>query len=93
MAEWISVKDKLPSDGEYLIIVKLNILPNPKPMYKVARYAKNLHKISEYEFDKKDGGGFYGCDSEWGYFKYHDVTHWMPLPTPPKGEEDADTSD
>lgn len=88
MAEWISVKDRLPSDGQYLICYKLNTKPQSY-VFHVARFAENLHEVDEYDFDRKDVSGFYGYDSEWGYFKYHDVTHWMPLPPIPKEYEDG----
>jgi hypothetical protein len=30
--------------------------------------------------------GFYDNDPEWGDIEIDDVTHWMPLPEPPKGD-------
>ena len=69
MAEWINVKDRLPSDGQYLICYKLNTKPQSY-VFHVARFAKNLHEVDEYDFDRKDVSGFYDYDSEWGYFKY-----------------------
>lgn len=66
MAEWISVKDKLPDDGKEVLF--------------------------------SDGSsimvGWYNADEEFWELTDADmivyavdVTHWMPLPEPPKGEE------
>lgn len=35
------------------------------------------------QFDDELGWGYYGGDVD------HLITHWMPLPTPPKEERDA----
>ena len=65
--EWISVKDRLPEAGGYVVcIAKSNPFSRFMPM--VARIEKNgwVNPITE------------------GYIS--EVTHWMPLPEPPKGE-------
>ncbi len=65
--EWISVKDRLPEVGEYVIcIAKRNPFSMFMPM--VARIKKNgwVNPITEQYISE--------------------VTHWMPLPQPPKGE-------
>ena len=36
-----------------------------------------------YKFDYKNPG-WYEYDSEWGFCERNDVTHYMPLPEPPK---------
>lgn len=79
MSEWISVDDRMPDDGTYLAHTANGT------HIKILDYAKDLHKIHKFDFKKGDSG-FYGCDSEYGYYKLDDVTHWMPLPEPPKGE-------
>ena len=64
MSEWISVNDRLPKEGEFVLCAcRANI-------YEVLR--------------------FYG--NGWGHDPMHDymlgfVTHWMPLPEPPKEDE------
>ena len=70
--EWISVKDRLPKkDGEYFCYTK-------------------LHYISVYYYgkidDESDRKCFYFFDSEYGDVEANNVTHWMELPEPPKGE-------
>lgn len=65
--EWISVKDRLPENGGYVVcIAKRN--PFSRFMQMVARIEKNgwVNPITEQYISE--------------------VTHWMPLPEPPKGE-------
>ena len=65
--EWISVKDRLPDAGGYVVcIAKRNPFSRFMPM--VARIEKNgwVNPMTEQYISE--------------------VTHWMPLPNPPKGE-------
>ena len=65
--EWISVKDRLPEAGEYVVcIAKRNPFSMFMPM--VARIKKNgwVNPITEQYISE--------------------VTHWMKIPQPPKGE-------
>ena len=65
--EWISVKDRLPEAGGYVVcIAKRNPFSRFMPM--VARIVKNgwVNPITEQYISE--------------------VTHWMPIPRPPKGE-------
>ena len=65
--EWISVNDRLPEAGGYVVcIAKRNPFSRFMPM--VARIEKNgwVNPITEQYISE--------------------VTHWMPLPEPPKGE-------
>ena len=64
--EWISVDDRLPEDGEYVVcIAKRNPFSRFMPM--VARIEKNgwANPITEQYISE--------------------VTHWIPMPQPPKG--------
>ncbi len=57
--EWISVKDRLPEQGEEAICIAA------------------------------DGDMMIGKYTEWGWMfpcYFEDLTHWMPIPQPPKGE-------
>ena len=79
---WISVEERLPTaSGEYLTIQKFGI----NSFYEVCRYAISLAVVDEEQFN--DVAGWYTCE-EWGYCSNHHVTHWMPLPEAPKGEEE-----
>ena len=65
--EWISVKDRLPEAGGYVVcIAKRNPFSRFMPM--VARIEKNgwVNPMTEQYISE--------------------VTHWMPMPNPPKGE-------
>lgn len=76
--EWISVKYRLPDkDGEYLCCDK------DKYIY-ILSFAKNLLYVDKYDFGRKKRSGFYDYDIEWGYCEWDEVTHWMPMPEPPK---------
>lgn len=65
--EWISVTDRLPEAGGYVVcIAKRNPFSRFIPM--VARIEKN------------------GCVNPITEQYISEVTHWMPIPDPPKGE-------
>ena len=78
--KWISVNDRLPDEnGRYLCYCGESFIKTTD----IYSFAKNLKKVDKYDFrDKK--AGWYSYDSEWGYFERSGVTHWMPLPEPPK---------
>lgn len=63
--KWISVKDRLPEDGQQVLTHKNGICD-----------------VQTYE--ARRNGWISGC---W-FWSMATVTHWMPLPTPPK--EDAE---
>lgn len=70
--EWISVTDKLPNDGETVLVV-------------VRRYSAGFLPMSAVEMAS------YSRDFDWVFddapvFGVIDITHWMPLPEPPKEE-------
>ena len=76
--KWISVEDRLPEEGETVLATVYG-----KPV-------SNITLIGAYEF-----AVYYGSDG-WFVEEYPEwdggtVTHWMPLPEPPKidgGEHD-----
>ena len=82
--EWISVKDRLPEeDGTYL--TALNHHFGAHQGVSIRKFAKDGETVDEYELaGQKYVWYFY--DSEYGYVPTDSVTHWMPLPEPPKGE-------
>lgn len=86
MAEWISVKDRLPKDRQ-----KVLVFQKAKP-YNVTTigtcwYSKRLVDVDDFFFQRQLHDGFYDSDSEYGYYEVGDVTHWMPLPEAPKEVE------
>lgn len=73
--EWVSVKDRLPeAKGHYLAIGKLN-------------YAHGGTNESN-DGDARRNMVIAYFDST-GLFNHPDITHWMPLPEPPKEETDG----
>ena len=81
--EWISVYDRLPErDGAYLVTTNgVSGLQNVKTRW----FAKDGEMVDAYDLaGQKDV--WYLYDSECGYVSIKTVTHWMPLPEPPKGE-------
>lgn len=81
--KWISVKDKLPEeDGDYLVAI--NYFGNHQSI-NVRSFAKAGETVNEYDL-VGEKNVWYRYDSEYGYISTDSVTHWMPLPEPPKGE-------
>ena len=81
--EWISVKDRLPEkDGAYLVTTNSF---GDRQSVKFRWFAKDGENVDAYDLaGQKDV--WYLYDSECGYISINSVTHWMPLPLPPKGE-------
>jgi hypothetical protein len=69
---WISVKDRLPEVDEYVICFGMRPLQN-EPFVEQGRY----NEWGQWQTCDWDGCG--------GYEYFDKVTHWMPLPLPPKG--------
>ena len=81
--EWISVKDRLPEeDGPYLVTTNSF---GDRQSVKFRWFAKDGENVDAYDLaGQKDV--WYLYDVECGYVSIKTVTHWMPLPNPPKGE-------
>lgn len=75
--QWIPVTDRLPEeDGDYLTVNDCNSVLQ-------FTFFKDGKKTGNYDlFGEKDIWCDY--DSEYGFFQCLDITHWMPLPTPPE---------
>lgn len=69
--EWISVKDKLPEEGEYVLCVLKGF--NYGGKIQVCKFCP-ADKFKDKPYFEHFRNGF------------PSVTHWMPLPQPPKGE-------
>lgn len=81
--QWIPVTERLPKDKERVLIFYWLSTKPKTPWYKVATFSKKLSDVDEYDLYGKDHPGFYGSDSEYGYYEHTDVEYWMPLPEPP----------
>lgn len=76
--EWISVKDRLPDDGKYVLVY-----PAEDFHITVGYFERdNVHYYIE-----SNGSKFYtddGWETEIPWAQKGRVTHWMPLPEHPK---------
>lgn len=83
MNNWISVKDKLPTEsGRYLTCLefgnKLSVVFN--------NFAVNLADIHD-SLENKNYSGWYDYDNYDGIEyceEIKNITHWMPIPEPPR---------
>jgi hypothetical protein len=81
--KWIPETERLPdTDGKYLVFEQ----KGGRTVTDTLRFTKDASKVSRYDFKGMLKNLWYGYDSEWGYYAVRSVTHWMPLPEPPKGE-------
>ena len=75
--EWISVKDRLPDNKEHDWVLAQVVEDNGY---------MHIPKVMEYRQLKNDW-----FEETYGWLSEHNglfsVTHWMPLPKPPKEEE------
>ena len=83
MGEWISAEQEPSADGKYLCVLSFGEGLGGGSYVDTRCFAKNLSKVSEYQFDGSKSSGLYGYDSEYGYYITDNVTHWMPLPSLP----------
>ena len=75
--EWISVKDRLPeTDGIYIVC---DCRLNGNQWIHTAGFRKASSSWCELH-------GMYYDDGYGRYSEQDKITHWMPMPTPPKGE-------
>ena len=76
LQEWISVKDRLPDNKEYDWVLAQVVEDNG---------FMHIPTVMEYRQSKNDW-----FEETYGWLSEHNgaftVTHWMPLPQPPKGE-------
>lgn len=74
--EWISVKDRLPDNKENDWVLAQVVEDNG---------FMHIPKVMEYRQQRNDW-----YEETYGWLSEHNgaftVTHWMPLPQPPKGE-------
>ena len=84
--EWISVDDRLPErDGAYLVTIEYF---GKSQGIDIRYFTIDGEKVDEYELAGQKCVWFF-YDSEYGHVPTDSVTHWLPLPEPPKGVNDA----
>ena len=70
--QWIPVAERLPEDTSKVLAVVKSVCGKGNPYIQQVWYGTN---------------GFHISDPDFGYLNMNRyVTHWMPLPPPPKGE-------
>jgi hypothetical protein len=74
-SQWISVKDRLPEE-DVAVLVYGQVLNDPPDVIGVRR-RYNGDQDWKHTWESEDGF----------IYREDDVTHWMPLPEPPKEEE------
>ena len=87
--EWISVKDRLPDPDQDVILCTLEIETYGKHHEKKKIY-RNIY-IGYFDGDEWLTSYCHGCEYIFRMNEKYpnetiEVTHWMPLPQPPKGE-------
>ncbi len=80
--KWISVEERLPEDiGDYLVVVKSKYAWETDYRVEV-----DVAGYNPYE-DRAYIDGCWNTFNDWDEGEeYLHITHWMPLPEPPKGE-------
>ena len=81
-SEWISVSERLPEDGDYLVTIESI---DGTLRINMRSFAKDLNKVDKFDFSKHKSG-WYDYDTEYGYWEDTRVIAWMPLPEPYKAE-------
>jgi hypothetical protein len=81
--KWIPVTERLPEKDGYYLVWKAW---GTHRWHEVLSFAKDGRKVDKYDFKREWKNVWYKYDSEYGYITIDSVTHWMPLPQPPKGE-------
>ena len=71
--KWIPVTERLPYTAERVLVCRTWLGMVYKPVY------------GYYQDFPNQKGCWYVLTDE-GYYPQREVTHWMPLPDPPKGE-------
>jgi hypothetical protein len=79
--KWIPVTERLPEDQHKVLCFKKS---NYGSYAMTANFAKCLEEFCDIDFQGKKHGGFFNYDREYGFYELSDITHWMPLPEPPK---------
>lgn len=81
LPRWIPVTERLPEkDGSYLVSRKHK---SGFRTQDVIKFAQNGDLIDPYDLHGEKNVWYY-YDSEYGHIPARNVTHWMPLPEPPK---------
>lgn len=82
--EWRPASEPPKEDGSYL--VSLTSFSGKHTWQDVCKFANNLEKVDAFDFKGIKRAGWYSY-KDGDYYEIDDITHWMPLPQPPKEVE------
>lgn len=82
---WIPVTERLPEDRDR-VLISTDFFGNETQYVEIAGFAISGESVDEYDLSGKTNI-FFNLDDESGYYEETHVTHWMPLPEPPKKGE------
>ena len=75
--DWHPISEHPEKPGKYLVTIKYSTHKS----LEISNFSKDLYTVDEYDFyDKKGQPGWYGYDSEWGFYEQHDIIGWGELP-------------
>lgn len=87
--QWISVKERLPEKRGFYLVA--NPVPHGmKTFVYIAIYATDLQELDRYNFEGEHRSGWCVYSGDAGHIEHKGVTHWMPLPEPPRKEDQND---
>ena len=81
--KWIPVSERLPDkNDEYIVFLKY------VKTITIMNFALDFVIHDEYGLPTKEKKScFYYYDDDWENIEVPEVTHWMPIPEPPKGAQ------
>ena len=94
MAEWISVEDRLPKDEmsfctKYLVVIRTHGGALPKGYYEHIELATFMSACEpDPELFHEGNTAYWEFDGNEQSIPF-EVTHWMPLPEPPKDKKNG----
>lgn len=81
--EWRPASEPPKENGEYLTLHKTSW---GYTWQDVSKFSSNLCKVDD-DFNNEKHTGWFGCN-DGTFYEITSVTHWMPLPNAPKGENE-----
>ncbi len=78
LEEWVSIKDTLPDDYEYVLVYAKKEGNEPCPI-SIARHYKGIWEM----LNHSDESNAVACGDLTWYMSEEEITHWTPLPKSP----------
>lgn len=76
MTDWVNVSENLPEDGRWYLVAAITETPCG---------GEKVTTMAFLDFDTVNGLPLWLAHNDKESDEWHGVTHWMPLPQPPKG--------